>query len=87
MNYKNDLEWPHFTTKWPKVTSNNLKILDYQQNEAHEEDEAYDDYQGSLPDREGRIYENGFESLGKDATLPPPVQLTQRWLIIDDSEN
>lgn len=60
------------------LTSNNLKILDYQQNEAHEEDEAYDNYQGSLPDREGRIYENGFESLGKDATLPPPVQLTQR---------
>ena len=51
---------------------------DYQ---AHEVPSGeYDEYKNNYENQtEGRIYENGFESLGKDATLPPPVELTQRF--------
>ena len=54
---------------------------DYQTNNTDQRN--YDDYEetASLSGRAAihQNYENEFESLGKDATLPPPVQLTQHF--------
>lgn len=56
---------------------------DYQTNNTDPAVRNYEDYEetNSLSGRAAihHNYENEFESLGKDATLPPPVQLTQHF--------